>query len=291
MSAWEQEKEEKSREIIELAYETNCIETIFNAEKKKHRYEGWILKNGTNSIYFINFRKGPGAPKLMAKLGYVMGQMAIEEIPKDERDWFVGVEMAGIPIVQAMSTAHYILVGHATGDELRAGYTRPFTQNKIRTVGEAVEELGNLRENLERLGKWGSHRLVEADYEDGARIVIVDDMVTGGESKLIAREVINFDLEQRGLTGYSGHALVGIDRLQGAYDFLKKEGIELHCAAPMNIEWLEGVMPAEQYEHLERFVQDPSLYQDVGRDPKEDRTKGENSPYMQEALDLARRVT
>jgi len=55
------------------------------------------------------------------------------------------------------------------------------------------------------------------------------------------------------------------------------------------ITWLESAIPPEQYRYLRMFVDNPELYQDIGRDPTKDKKKGKSPPLMQEAIDLASR--
>ena len=289
-TSWQEEKEELGKELVRLAYESRCIETIFNTEDPEKRRNGWILKNGTNSIYYINMRNAGNSAEFTSKLAYAMGRVLEEEVKNYDfdNDVLVGVDMAGIPLVSAISTAMYLKTDGRI--KIKWGYTRPLPGEKVRTVDDAKKVLEELKQKKISLGEWGTHNLVEGELLDGHKAVIVDDMVTDLTSKLIAREVIRYEAERRGISVVCDTILVGMDREQGASEAAKKEGMKLHCVIPMKskgIAWLENVMLPEQFKHLRMFVDNPSLYQDIGRDPTKDKKKGKSSPLMQEALELA----
>ncbi|TAL47192.1 hypothetical protein EPN87_03465 [archaeon] len=290
---WQREKEQLGKELVRLAYQCNCIETVFNTKDPEKRKNGWILKNGTNSIYLINMRNAGNSAEFTSKLGYAMGRTIEEEFSgyNPDKDVLIGVDMAGIPIASAISTAMYIKTDGRV--RIKWGYTRPLPGEKIRTVDDAIKSLAELKQKKLSLGEWGSHNLIEGELLDGCNAIICDDMVTDSASKLIAREIIKYEAERRDINVQCSKIIVGTNREQGADEAVKKEGMELHYVVPMKskgIAWLEDVMSREEYEHMKNFVNNPGLYQDIGRDPTKDKKKGQSSPLMQETLELARRL-
>lgn len=284
---WQQEKDNLGRDLVKLAYDVGCIETIFNTNDPEKRKNGWILKNGTNSIWYINMRNAGNSGKFTAELGYAMGRTLEEEIK--DYNIIIGVDMAGIPLVSAISTSMYELYEI----DVKWGYTRPLPGEKIRTVEDARTALNELKQKKLSLGQWGSHNLVEGMLHSGYNVVITDDMVTSFGSKLIAREVIKWEAERRDVDIKCNTVLVAMDREQGAVESAKKECMNLHSVIPMKskgIGWLKDAMPQEQYEHVFSFINDPSQYQDIDRDPAKDKTKGKSSILMKDALELARAV-
>ncbi len=286
-SSWKQKLEEK---IIETAYKSGCIETIFNTSNPEKRKNGWIFKGGTNSIYIINLRNAGNSPELTHYLGYTMGKVIEEEIkPEYDKSILIGVEMAGIPLVSAISEIAYTRSKGKTN--LKWGYTRPLPGEKVRTPPEVVERLKELKQKETSLGEWGSHNLVEGTLFDGCNVIIVDDTATDFGSKLIAREVINYEAEKRDVDITCKHVLIGINREEGAAKIAKKENMDLYSAVSMKSEnslhVLKDLMPKDQYYYLDEFIKNPSLFQDVGRDLKKDGDKGKSSQLMEEALKLA----
>ncbi|MBS3055294.1 MAG: hypothetical protein J4452_02255 [Candidatus Aenigmarchaeota archaeon] len=288
--SWQEEKDALGEELVRLAYQSRCIETIFNTRDPEKRRNGWTLKNGTNSIYYINFRNAGNSAEFTAKLGYLMGRVLQEEV-RDfdyDNDVIIGVDMAGVPLVSAVSTSMYYRTNGRV--KIKWGYTRPLPGEKIRNVEDARTVLEELKRKNLSLGEWGSHNLIEGEILDGHRALIFDDMVTDFASKLIAREVIRYDADRRRIRVVCNTSVVGVDREQGADKTAKEEGMKLFHGVPMKTKgmaWLAGAMPQEQYKYLMAFVYKPDLFQDIDRDPKIDKEKGISSPAMREALELA----
>ena len=280
---WKEEKELLGKELTGLAYQCGCIETIFNAREPKNRREGWILKNGTNSIYYINMRNAGNSAEFTAKLGYAMGRVLEEEVK--EYDIVIGADMAGVPLVSATSTSMYL----RKGVEIKWGYTRPLPGEKVRTVDEAIKALEALKQKRISLGDWGGHNLIEGYLFPNCRVVIWDDMVTDFTTKLIDKKIIEYEAQRRGFDVICKDAVVGMDREQGGELAAKQNGMNLHSVIPMKtkgMSWLGNFIPPEEYKHLLAFVYQPDLYQDVGRDQKKDRNKGVSSSAMRDALEL-----
>lgn len=78
-----------------------------------------------------------------------------------------------------------------------------------------------------RMEKHDNERLVEGEVRPGSNVVVVDDLSTSGRSILKIAETV----EDEG--GMVKHAVVLIDRLEGAREKLSKEGITLHAVTDM----------------------------------------------------------
>ncbi len=74
-----------------------------------------------------------------------------------------------------------------------------------------------------RIARKAGERVVEGEVRPGWNVVIVDDLATSGKTILSTAKAV----EQEG--GEVSHAVVLIDRLEGAREKLSKKGIALHC--------------------------------------------------------------
>jgi orotate phosphoribosyltransferase len=74
-----------------------------------------------------------------------------------------------------------------------------------------------------RAGRQTGERAIEGELRPGWDVVMLDDLATTGKTILSAARIV----EQEG--GEVGHAIVLIDRLEGAREKLSKRGIALHA--------------------------------------------------------------
>ncbi|MBI3840663.1 MAG: hypothetical protein HY297_01700 [Thaumarchaeota archaeon] len=77
--------------------------------------------------------------------------------------------------------------------------------------------------NYTRLSKQANERVVEGEVRPGWNVAMIDDLSRSGKSILASAKAI----EQEG--GDVTHAVVFIDRMEGARERLSKQGIALHC--------------------------------------------------------------
>jgi uridine monophosphate synthetase len=235
---WTEEKELLGKEIMELLYEKRMIRTWYRDEPK-----GWTLISGIWSPFYIQLRPLCSFPDLLKKVGSAMGKMIQNEIPGTNR--VVGVAMAGIPIATAIA-----LVA-----ETPATFTRKL---------EGVRTLEDLQVVIK---KYGEHALIEGELEDSDSLVIVDDLVTKFDSKLIGIEQVKFEVERRGLKNVNADAVVVLlDREQGASDIAKEHGIILHSLIPFKskgINWLADKMSSIELAIIKDYLENPQKYQNV----------------------------
>jgi len=153
-----------------------------------------VLASGRESDFFIDCKQVVLSAEGHARVGELMLE-AITRIP--ERPLAVaGVELGGCPLASAVS-----LVSFLKGAPLDAIYVRK--EAKTHGTGRLLE--GNVQ--LAR----------------GARVAILEDVVTSGGSTLKAAE----KLREAGYTVTDVVALV--DRLEGGREALAIEGLSLHA--------------------------------------------------------------
>ncbi len=78
-----------------------------------------------------------------------------------------------------------------------------------------------------RPSRQASGRVVEGEIRPGWDVVLVDDLATTGKTILASAKSV----EEEG--GEVSHAVVLLDRMEGAREKLSKEGISLHCVSDM----------------------------------------------------------
>lgn len=157
-------------------------EKIFDAGCIK--FGEFKLKSGIMSPIYIDFRGLVSKPELLEEVGAALADKA-KEIGCDR---IAGIPYAGLPLGVAASLA---------GD--------------IPLIYPRREAKG-----------YGTGKLVEGDYVPGERVVVIDDIVTDGRSKI---EAIT-PLTARGLIIHD--VLVILDREQGGKKILEDAGFRLH---------------------------------------------------------------
>jgi hypothetical protein len=184
-----------------------------------------------------------------------MNHMIRDEVP--ELTQIVGIEMAGVPLVSAIGTAQ----GPGCGF-IPYSYTRPLPGKKARNPAEAKLALDQLKE----LSDYGQKELVEGRFYEGDVFCITDDMVTDLGSKLIAKLIVEWEMEKRGIRRYDlGHVAVVLDREQGGTEEARKNGMFLHSLIKFKtdgLNWLKGVMRPEEHALISDYQSDPKKYMD-----------------------------
>lgn len=227
------------KEIIRDLYQEGMIRTWY-----RDRPSGWTLVSGLWSPFYIQLRPLCSYPTTLKKVGQALGRVVKDEIGEGCK--LVGVAMAGIPLAVAVSIL----------EDMPSLYTR-----KLEGVGSAEE----IRKAIE---KYGEHSMLEGDLRDRDNLVIVDDLVTRFDSKLIAIEQVKYEAERRGLSNVRcENVVVLLDREQGAEEAAKKHGIGLHSLIPFlsrGIAWLEEFLSETEYSVITDYLSDPDKYQDKG---------------------------
>ena len=200
----------------------------------RDRSEGWTLHSGLWSPFYIQLRILSSFPETLKLVGQALSTLLKEEAPSVNR--LVGVAFAGIPIATAVSLESGIPACHT---------------RKI--LGVRTEQ-----ELYDAIGKYGQHSLMEGEVEDGDTICLVDDLVTGMESKLVGRAQVLAEVNKRGISDVSVDDIaVIVDRQQGARQRAKELNIRLHSLIDLVDEGLPSIkdaMSEEEYQIVSKYL-------------------------------------
>lgn len=237
--AWTEEKESIAREIIIGLYERGMIRTFY-----KDRPEGWKLISGLYSPFYVQLRPLISHPGVFGTVCRGMVRLIREEAPSTDR--VVGIAMAGIPI--------------AAGIALEGRYPACFSRK--------IEGAKTVEAVRRAIASYGEHALLEGELAPGDRLVLIDDLVTRFDSKLIAIEQIKVEADRRGIDEYDCSTVaVVLDRQQGAEETAANHDIRLLSLIPFNtvgLPLLQSVMEPGEYDVIRRYLDDPDHFQDAG---------------------------
>jgi uridine monophosphate synthetase len=192
--------EKLKTEIMRDIYEKRMVLTSV-----RDKPEGWTLHSGMWSPFYIQLRELCSYPETLAKVGKALSILIQERAPHISR--LVGVAFAGIPI--------------ATSISLESGIPACHTR---KILGVRTEE-----EMKQAISSYGQHSFLEGIIKDGDALCLVDDLVTGMESKLVAREQVLAEVEKRGLSNVRCDDIaVLLDRHQGAGLRARELNLRLH---------------------------------------------------------------
>ncbi|MFW9843471.1 MAG: orotate phosphoribosyltransferase [Candidatus Thorarchaeota archaeon] len=217
------------KNIMDDIYEKRMILTSV-----RDRSEGWTLHSGLWSPFYIQLRILSSFPETLKLVGSALSTLIKEEAPSVNR--IVGVAFAGIPIATAVSLE----------SGLPACHTR-------KILGVRTEQ-----ELYDAIGKYGQHSLMEGEVQDGDTLCLIDDLVTGMESKLVGRAQVLAELGKREISDVSVDDIaVIIDRQQGARERAKDLNIRLHALIDLVDEGLPAIrdaMSEEEYRIVSEYL-------------------------------------
>ncbi|MBS3794255.1 MAG: hypothetical protein KGY80_05140 [Candidatus Thorarchaeota archaeon] len=217
------------RRIMEDIYENRMLLTSV-----RDKSDGWELVSGMWSPFYIQLRILSSYPNTLQLVGEAMKFMIEQEKPEIDR--VVGIAFAGIPIATAISMV----------SDIPACHTR-------KVLG--VRNQDDLEEHL---SEYGQHSLVEGVIESGDSLCIVDDLVTGMESKLLAQAQIQVEIERRELENIRcEHVAVIVDRQQGAEEKAGSEGIHLHSLIRLideGLPMIKELMNEDEYHTILEYL-------------------------------------
>lgn len=234
---WLQEKETLARDILVQLYKNRMIRTFY-----RDRAEGWTLVSGIYSPLYIQLRPLASYPEAFRTVSQALARMLEEEAPHIRR--VIGIAMAGIPLA----------AGVAITKNIPAGFTRKM---------ERVTSVEKFRASIVA---YGEHNLVEGELASGDNIALVDDLVTGFDSKLVAFEQVRYEAARRGLQDvHCSTVVVVLDREQGGQDAAHRAGITLHCLIPFKtfgLHLLRDVMHPKEWDIIAKYLEEPYSFQD-----------------------------
>lgn len=203
--------------------------------------EGWTLVSGLWSPLYIQLRGLCSYPTLLGRVGRAIGDVICREVKGVTR--LVGVAMAGIPIAVSASLA----------SGLPCAMTRKL---------EGVRKL----EDLDQLSSsYGEHGVIEGELKDGDVLVLVDDLVTRFDSKLVALRQVEWEVQKRSLRDVRcADVAVLFDREQGAREAAEKNCMRLHALVRFKSEGmpeLKRLMHPREYEVVDTYLSAPDKFQ------------------------------
>jgi len=239
--SWDDRKRELATELVRRLYAAGVVRTWL-----RDRPEGWELMSGAWSPFYVNFRDAPADPELFRFLVDAGSELVREELP--EATQLVGLAAAGVPFAAGLA--------YKLG--LPMGYTR-----KLPNVRKVEDLAGGEVES------YGSHRLVEGGFRSGDRVALVDDLVTGFDSKEIALRQLRLELERRGVEDVEVEAVVVfVERGAEARARAAAAGVRLVSLAVLDadsVEALRGAAGDRELAVVAAYLRDPAPFQDPAR--------------------------
>src|SRR4030043_149975 len=167
------------------------------------KFGDYILASGKKSPYYIDLRQTISSPITMDWIANSLTRIILNEIGRDKIDKILGVPTAGVPFATVVS------------QKLGIPLIYYRQARKEHGVGKKVE--GTLDRN--------------------DRVLIVDDLITTGESVIEAAEVV------RDQGGVGNELVVLLDREQGGRERLRASRIEPHVLFKISdaMDWLHSV--------------------------------------------------
>lgn len=227
---WEIEKEETSKKIIKLLYESGMIKTWY-----KDKNDGWTLFSGLWSPIYINLRSiasKPNSYTILKEVGSALGHIVSNNTNANK---IVGVSMAGIPLAVATTMC--------------SGIPSCFTR-KVNKDG--------------KIESYGEKDLIEGELCEGDELVILDDLVTKFSSKFEALRQIKQVAKSKKLNVKCSDVVVLIDRGQGAKEIAAEHDLNLFSLIDFKengIEYLKPNLSDIEYSVITDYLENEEKYQ------------------------------
>ncbi len=186
------------------------------------KFGDYILASGKKSPYYIDLRQTISSPITMDWIGNALTRIVINEIGKDRIDKILGVPTAGVPFATVVSQKLAIPLIY---------YRQARKEHGVR-------------------------KKIEGILDRNDRVLIIDDLITTGESVIESAEVV------RDQGGVVNELAVLLDREQGGKERLRSSRIEPHVLFKISdaMEWLHtvGLIEDKIFETVERYIKEES---------------------------------
>jgi orotate phosphoribosyltransferase len=183
------------------------------------KFGDYILTSGKKSPYYIDLRQTISSPITMDWIANSLTRIVTKEIGRDKIDRILGVPTAGIPFATVVS----------------------------QKLGLPLIYYRQARK------EHGVRKKVEGILERNDRVLVVDDLITTGESVIEAAEVV------RDQGGIVNELVVLLDREQGGQEKLRSSRIEPHTLFKISdaMNWLHsvGLIADDIYRMLVEYVE------------------------------------
>jgi orotate phosphoribosyltransferase len=183
------------------------------------KFGDYTLTSGKKSPYYIDLRQTISSPITMDWISNSLVRIIVNEIGKDKIDKILGVPTAGVPFATMVSQK----------------LTLPMLYYR-----KARKE-------------HGVRKKIEGSVERNDRVLIVDDLITTGESVIEAADAIR---EQGGI---ASELVVLLDREQGGAERLRKAYIEPHTLFRVSdaFAWLTQVdlLSPDEFQKINQYIE------------------------------------
>ena len=184
------------------------------------KFGDYILTSGKKSPYYIDLRLTISSPITMDWIANALTRIIVNEIGKDKIDSVLGVPTAGVPFATVVSQKLGLPLIY---------YRQARKEHGVRKKIEGI------------LGR-------------NDRVLVVDDLITTGESVIEAAEVV------RDQGGVVNEFVVLLDREQGGKERLRSFRIEPHILFNISdaMAWLNkvGLIEDKVYETVQKYIEE-----------------------------------
>lgn len=198
----------------------------------------YILHSGKKSPYYVDLRQSISDPIAMDWIGNSLARIVINEIGKAKVDKIMGVPTAGVPFATIVS-------------------------QKL-----SIPMLYYRKERKEH----GVRKKIEGNMERNDRIVMIDDLITTGQSVIDAAEAA------RDQGGIVSELVVLLDREQGGQDHIRNRSIEPHVLFDISeaFGWLKEVklLDSNDYEVIMNYIKEERTGMGPSEPGKDEKQKG-----------------